>query len=224
MKYIRKITFKYFFKKVLTNEKNCVIIFRSQKATPNIRRSRVVGRARTIGNRVTVKSGSRVRISPSPPKKHRGALVLLYIFLPESTMIWNPRKFKEFARFAVWLYQFKIYIAAKLRFRISPSPPKNSESSSFRNFFIQVADLAYHHRAKCGVYHQGRQVALVYHHALACISSPQAYIINRRLYRFRNDDIQHFVLMICNFYEIDDIQGLRLDVSLKAWYNKLTDK
>ena len=37
---------------------------------------------------------------------------------------------------------------------------------------------------------------LVYHHALACISSPQAYIINRRLYRFRNDDIQTFGLMI----------------------------
>ena len=30
-------------------------------------RSRVVGRARTIGNRVTVKSRSRVRIPPSPP-------------------------------------------------------------------------------------------------------------------------------------------------------------
>ena len=37
---------------------------------------------------------------------------------------------------------------------------------------------------------------MAYHHALACISSPQAYIINRRLYRFRNDDIQNFVLMI----------------------------
>ena len=31
-------------------------------------RCRVVGRARTIGNRVTVRSGSRVRIPPSPPK------------------------------------------------------------------------------------------------------------------------------------------------------------
>ena len=41
--------------------------------------------------------------------------------------------------------------------------------------------------------------AMAYHHALACISLPQAYIVNRRLYRFRNDDIQHFVLMICNF-------------------------
>jgi hypothetical protein len=38
--------------------------------------------------------------------------------------------------------------------------------------------------------------AMAYHHALACISSPQAYIINRRLYRFRNDDIQNCVLMI----------------------------
>ena len=33
------------------------------------RRCRVVGRARTIGNRVRVKSSSRVRISPSPPKR-----------------------------------------------------------------------------------------------------------------------------------------------------------
>ena len=35
----------------------------------NAWRSRVVGRARTIGNRVTVKSGSRVRIPPSPPAR-----------------------------------------------------------------------------------------------------------------------------------------------------------
>ena len=32
-------------------------------------RSRVAGRARTIGNRVTVNSGSRVRIPPSPPSR-----------------------------------------------------------------------------------------------------------------------------------------------------------
>ena len=38
--------------------------------------------------------------------------------------------------------------------------------------------------------------AMAYHHALACISSPQAYIINRRLHRFRNDDIQCSALMI----------------------------
>ena len=40
--------------------------------------------------------------------------------------------------------------------------------------------------------------AMAYHRALACISSPKVYIINRRLYYFRNDDIQDCVLMICN--------------------------
>ena len=45
--------------------------------------------------------------------------------------------------------------------------------------------------------------AMAYHHALACISSAltsisrqSEYLINRRLYRFRNDDIQTFGLMI----------------------------
>ena len=47
--------------------------------------------------------------------------------------------------------------------------------------------------------------------AVSRISSPKVHLINRRLYHFRNDDIQNFVLMICNFCEIDDIQGSRLD-------------
>ena len=38
------------------------------------------------------------------------------------------------------------------------------------------------------------------------------------------DDIQCSALMICNSYEIDDIQGLRLDFGWVLWYNKLTDK
>ena len=49
--------------------------------------------------------------------------------------------------------------------------------------FIQAAGLAYHRRAKRGVYHQGRQAAIVSHHAPACIS-------------LRLDDIQCFALMI----------------------------
>ena len=58
------------------------------------------------------------------------------------------------------------------------------------------------------------------------------YIISRRLYRFRNDDILArkrdilvFGRMICNFYEIDDIQGSRLDCNVRIWYNTqlLTD-
>ena len=41
-----------------------------------------------------------------------------------------------------------------------------------------------------------------------CIISPQAYIINRRLYRFRNDDIQHFVLVICCPWQRDIFASL----------------
>ena len=55
--------------------------------------------------------------------------------------------------------------------------------------------------------------AMAYHHALACISSPKVHIINRRLYRFRNDDIPRTALrMICNSSRIDDIQGFALIV------------
>ena len=45
------------------------------------RRCRVVGRARTIGNRVRVKSSSRVRISPSPPKIKTCLLAGFYFYL-----------------------------------------------------------------------------------------------------------------------------------------------
>ena len=37
--------------------------------------------------------------------------------------------------------------------------PKNNEAS-LRYFFIQAAGLVYHHRAKCGAYHQGRVAPL----------------------------------------------------------------
>ena len=53
---------------------------------------------------------------------------------------------------------------------------------------------------------------MAYHHAsgLDIINNgkPLLYIINRRLYHFRNDDIQ----------------GSRLDLFTRMWYNKLTDK
>ena len=63
--------------------------------------------------------------------------------------------------------------------------PKNSTSFDLSNFFIQAAGLAYHRRTTCGAYHQGRQTALVSHHALACI-----YLLL--------DDIQCSALMIYN--------------------------
>ena len=53
------------------------------------------------------------------------------------------------------------------------------------DFFIQAAGFAYHHRTTCGVYHQ-----------------PLWGWILLRLY-----DIQHFVLMICNSFGIDDIHA-----------------
>ena len=62
-------------------------------------------------------------------------------------------------------------------------------------FFIQAAGLAYHHRTTCGVYHPGRQAALVSHQPL------WGWIL------LRLDDIQHFVLMICNSFGIDDIHA-----------------
>ena len=67
------------------------------------------------------------------------------------------------------------------------------------SFFIQAAGLIYHHRMKCGVYHQKADCDLLFvsHHALACIT-------------LRLDDIQNFVLMICNSYGIHDIQGSAL--------------
>ena len=49
--------------------------------------------------------------------------------------------------------------------------------------------------------------------SLGCISSRHS-----RAYPFlRFDDMQHFVLVICNFYEIDDMQGLRLDFIAKKY-------
>ena len=64
---------QFFAKNILTKFRFCGIIFQSpinnMFKAEQIRRSRVAGRARTIGNRVTVKSGSRVRISPSPLNK-----------------------------------------------------------------------------------------------------------------------------------------------------------
>jgi len=44
--------------------------------------------------------------------------------------------------------------------------------------------------------------AMAYHQTTVCISSATGCII------FRNDDIQHFVLVIYNFFEVDDIHAV----------------
>ena len=78
------------------------------------------------------------------------------------------------------------------------------------DFFIQAAGLAYHHDA------------VVY---IIKVGLPTLYLITRqRAFYLRLDDIQHSVLMIYRRQAADDIQGLRLDLFTKVWYNKLTDK
>ena len=65
--------------------------------------------------------------------------------------------------------------------------------------FIQAAGLAYHRRAKCGVYHQGRRAALVSHHAPACIPPAAWWYTTLRVDDIPQqvaDDIQCFALMI----------------------------
>ena len=78
-----------------------------------------------------------------------------------------------------------------------PSSAKNKCRMEYilHLFFIQVADLVYHRRKAYII-----TLQRVYHH--------------RRCIPLRLDDIQNFVLMICNFCEIDDIQGSRLDLLL----------
>jgi len=64
-------------------------------------------------------------------------------------------------------------------------------------FFLSKPQAWYIIRRK-SVYHQGRLVALVSHHASACISLRLDDILAKsEIYsRFCADDIQHFVLMI----------------------------
>ena len=106
-----------------------------------------------------------------------------------------------------WCVNLKLFCIAKCRFAF---PARSSTSSLVRrrawesrseaelpchsdqkmtviliqncsHFFIHYGVMAYHHRTKCGGYHQ--PFWAVYHHALACI-------------KLRNDDIQCFALMI----------------------------
>ena len=78
---------------------------------------------------------------------------------------------------------------------------------SLQHFFIQTAGLAYHHALACISSRHRR----VYHHGNA---------VYKKILRF--DDMQHFVLMICKSFGIDDIQGVRLDAS--GFFDNFYDK
>ena len=68
--------------------------------------------------------------------------------------------------------------------------------------FIQAAGLAYHHRTKCGAYHQKADCGLlfVYHHALACILSPKVHFFGLITFtptvRFNMQTFKHIVQKI----------------------------
>jgi hypothetical protein len=66
------------------------------------------------------------------------------------------------------------------------------------NFFIQATGLAYHHRRSAVYITNNGRAVVVSHHAPACIF-------------LWLDDIQHYVLMICNSFGIDDIHAYRRD-------------
>ena len=79
----------------------------------NIWRSRLVGRGRTTGNRVTVKSGSRVRISPSPPK-NKGCISIPYFFAKRRHDDELSQIRKNLHVLRIDYITVKIYLAAKL--------------------------------------------------------------------------------------------------------------
>ena len=65
-------------------------------------------------------------------------------------------------------------------------------------------------------FYPSRRLGISSPHEVWWISSALwAVYHHRRCIPLRLDDIQNFVLMICNFCEIDDIQGSRLDFNVR---------
>ena len=93
-----------FFKDILSKHHKKVLDYLAERSYNNFQtlwRSRVVGRARTIGNRVTIKSGSRVRIPPSPPKQKPPSRVV-FCFGGEGALDKNL--------FCLWAKQFVVAV------------------------------------------------------------------------------------------------------------------
>ena len=104
----------------------------------------------------------------------------------------------------------RVYVISVPWVQIPFSPPKNTaEKDTFSAVFFYPSrrlSISSPHE----VWWISSALWAVYHHASACIF-------------LRLDEIQNFVLMICNFFEIDDIQGLRLDFSYTLCYNLLKE-
>ena len=103
------------------------------KRHSNIWRSRLVGRGRTTGNRVTVKSGSRVRISPSPPVKKDTHRVSFF-----TGGKGKPEKFRERIRHRRILFELTQSVSSEFE-SLQPKTPTGcpfslAEKESRRNF------------------------------------------------------------------------------------------
>ena len=76
---------------------------------------------------------------------------------------------------------------------------------------------------KCSVFvYPSRRLGISSPHNVRCISSAPLglYLITRqRAFSLRLDEMQHCVLMICNSFGIDDIQGFALICSIKNTCN-----
>ena len=82
-------------------------------------------------------------------------------------------------------------IAKRKKYLFRSLCTKNPTSLDLSDFFIQAAGLAYHQPLRGWISSRQRRVS---HHAPACIF-------------LRLDDIQHFVLIICNSCGIDYIHA-----------------
>ena len=89
---------------------------------------------------------------------------------------------------------------APLKAQVLLSPPKNTaENHSFLQYFLSKSQTWY----------------IITARSVVDIISPLGCISSRiSVYSLRLDDIQNFVLMICNFRKIDDIQGIALILML----------
>ena len=73
-------------------------------------------------------------------------------------------------------------------------------------------------------FYPSRRLGISSPHEVWWISSALwAVYHHRRCIPLRLDDIQNFVLMICNSFGIDDMQGYRLDLNVRMWYNTLKE-
>ena len=106
------------------------------------------------------------------------------------------------------LRRLRRHLSQRARLLISPIITQIGRESKFSAEILSVCHFSAKNTPRtAGLYFLSISKAMAYHHALACISSAltsisrqSEYIINRRLYRFRNDDIQHFVLVIYNAF------------------------